>query len=119
MSTTTRLRLNPTQEILLKRCLNKDGKAQAFFTKEVEKRMNKYVPYLTGNLKDFDKKIKKSQIIYKAPYAKLQFYTNKGLGREGTSLGGLRGKRWDKRMWIKEGNETVKSVAKFVGGRSK
>lgn len=77
------------------------------------------VPYKTGRLKDMMVEIQTSKVIYKAPYARKQYYTNKGLGKQGTSLGGLRGKFWDKRMWNDRGNEIVKSVAQFVGGRAK
>lgn len=119
MATTCKLQMDPTQKILLKRYLNKNGKAQAFFTKTCEKHMNKYVPFLTGNLKDGECSIKKTKIIYAAPYARKQFYTNQGKGNNGTSFGGLRGKRWDKRMMSSEGNTIVKEVANFVGGRAK
>lgn len=38
-----RIRMDDTGKILLKRALNKDGKAQEFFTKECAKWMNNYV----------------------------------------------------------------------------
>ena len=77
------------------------------------------VPYKTGRLKDMMIEIQTSKVIYKAPYARKQYYTNKGLGKQGNSVGGLRGKFWDKRMWNDRGNDIVKSIAQFVGGRSK
>ena len=77
------------------------------------------VPYKTGRLKDMMVEIQTSKVIYKAPYARKQYYTNKGLGKQGNSVGGLRGKFWDKRMWNDRGNDIVKSIAQFVGGRSK
>ena len=49
---TTRLVMQPTQKILLKRKLNRNGAAQVFFTKECAKEFNNYVPFLTGRLKD-------------------------------------------------------------------
>ena len=119
MAARVRIKMDDTGRILLKRALNKDGKAQEKFTKEVAKYSNNYVPYQTGRLKDMMVEIKTSKIIYNAPYAKKQYYTNKGNGKQGTSLGGLRGKMWDRRMWQDKGNEIVKSIAQFVGGRSK
>lgn len=119
MATTVRIQMDNTQKILLKRSLNKDGQAQEFFTKECAKWMNNYVPYKGGRLKDKMVEIKTSKVIYHAPYAKKQYYTNKGLGKQGEGNGGLRGKYWDKRMWNDRGNGIVKSVAQFVGGRSK
>lgn len=114
-----RIKMDPTQKILLKRSLNKDGKAQVFFTKECEKAFNNFVPYDTGRLKDMMVTLKTSSIIYSAPYAKKQYYSNRGLGKQGTSNGGIRGKYWDKRGWISKGDNIVKSVADFVGGKAK
>lgn len=106
------LEMDSTQKILLKRCLEKDGKAQKFFTSEVARLCDPYVPYASGNLKS-NKKVGASYIHYKSDYAAKQYYTNKG-GHNGA----LRGKQWDVRMWADRGNEIVKSVAKFVGGRT-
>lgn len=119
MATKVRLQLDPTQKILLKRALNENGKGQQYFTKQVAKYANNYTPYLTGRLKDIDVEIQTSKIIYSAPYAKKQYYTNAGMGKQGTSLGGLRGSYWDKRCWQQRGNEIVKSVAQYCGVRAK
>ena len=77
------------------------------------------VPYKTGRLKDIMVEIETSKVIYNAPYARKQYYTNKGLGKQGENSGGKRGKYWDKRMWNDRGNDIVKSIAQFVGGRTK
>lgn len=114
-----KLKMDDTQKVLLKRHLNKNGDAQVKFTKEVAKECNNYIPYSTGRLKDMMVVIQPTKIIYNAPYARRQFYNNKGNGRGGTVGGGLRGKRWDKRCWIDHGDKIVKSIADFVGGRSK
>ena len=119
MAARVRIKMDDTGRILLKRALNKDGQAQERFTKECAKWMNNYVPFQSGRLKDMMVEIKTSKVIYNAPYAKKQYYTNKGNGKQGTSLGGLRGKFWDKRMWSDKGNDIVKAIAQFVGGRSK
>lgn len=114
-----KLLLNSEQEILLKRNLNKNGKGQQFFTRECAKAMNPYVPFKTGVLKDINVVIGVDSINYYSPYAARQYYTNKGLGKEGTSLGGLRGKMWDRRCWSAHGKEIVKKTAEFCGGRAK
>lgn len=119
MATKVRVEMNDTQKILLKRYLNKNGEAQMRFSKECAKWMNNYIPFFTGRLKDWNVQVNKNNVTYNAPYARKQYYTNKGMGKQGTSLGGLRGKMWDKRMWNDRGNEIVKSIAQFVGGRSK
>lgn len=114
-----KLKMDDTQKILLKRHLNKNGEAQVKFTKEVAKEFNNYIPYDTGRLKDMMVELQSSKIIYNAPYARQQFYNNKGKGKQGLNQGGLRGKRWDRRCWINRGDEIINSVAKFCGGRSK
>jgi len=119
MATKVKIQMDDTQKILLKRYLNKDGQAQIKFTRECAKWMNNYVPYDTGRLKDMDVEIATDKVIYHAPYARKQYYTNKGMGKQGCSLGGLRGKMWDRRAWSNHGNDIVKSVAQFVGGRSR
>lgn len=119
MATTVKIQMNDTQKILLKRALNKNGQAQIKFTKEVAKQCNNYVPFKTGRLKDMMIELQDSKIIYNAPYAAKQYYANKGMGKQGTSIGGLRGKFWDKRMWSDKGDSIVKTIADFVGGRSK
>lgn len=111
------IEMQPTQKILLKRYLNNNGSAQAKFSKECAKWMNNYVPYLTGRLKDMNVVVNKNNVTYEAPYARKQFYTNKGNGRQGLNKGGLRGKRWDKRAWADKGDEIVKTISEFVGGR--
>ena len=119
MATKVRLQLDPTQKILLKRAINENGKAQQYFTKQVAKYMNNYVPYDTGNLKDITCTVKTKQIIFNAPYSRKVYYTNKGNGKQGTSHGGLRGSYFDRRMWNQRGDEIVKSVAQYCGVRAK
>ena len=119
MATNVKVEINPTQQILLKRYLGKNGKAQVEFTKLVALNSDKYIPFKTGRLKNMMITIDTDKITYNAPYAAKQYYTNKGEGRGGESVGGLRGKRWDRRMWISNGDKIVQSIAEFVGGRSK
>ena len=117
--TTVRLKLDPTQKILLKRGLNKNGRGQVFFTKECAKEFNTYTPFKTGRLKDMDITIGVDYISYNAPYAKKQYYSNSGNGIGGINRGGLRGKRWDKRCWVNKGSEIVERTARFCGGHGK
>lgn len=114
MATTVKIQIDKTEKILLKRYLNKNGQAQVEFTKEVAKECNNYVPFLTGRLKDMSVELKTDKIIYNAPYATKQYYTNKGGNR-----GSLRGKYWDKRMWSDKGDRIVQTIADFAGGRTR
>lgn len=110
METHITINIDPVQKILLKRGLNKDGRCQQFFTSEVARLSDAYVPMDTGMLKN-TRVIRKDSITYVQPYARKQYYENKGRG--------LRGKEWDKRMWAARGNEIVQSVAKMAGGKAK
>ncbi|MBO0559004.1 capsid protein [Clostridium botulinum] len=114
MATTVKIQIDKTEKILLKRYLNKNGQAQVEFTKEVAKNCNNYIPFLTGRLKDESVQLKTDKIIWSAPYAKKQYYLNKGGNR-----GALRGKYWDKRMWSDKGDRIVQTIADFAGGRTR
>lgn len=109
MSVKIKLDLDPTQEILLRRGLNEGGEVQQFFTSEIARHCDSYVPMDTGMLKN-TKQIDTDSITYPQPYAQKQYYENKG--------NGLRGQAWDKRMMADRGNEIVEAVAKKAGGKS-
>ena len=55
--------------------------------------------------------------MYKAYYAKKQYYTNAGMGYQGEALGGLRGKQWCNRMKADRMSDLTKDIAKYVGGK--
>ena len=103
-----KVKLDPAQKILMKRSLEKNGKAQRFFTAEVRRQCDPYVPKRNGVMKNSAIETTDS-IIYPQPYSRRQYYENNGQG--------LRGKLWDQRMWADKGDRIVQSVAKFTGGR--
>lgn len=86
------------------------NEAQIFFTNEVARLSDPYIPMDTGTLKN-SKYIKKDSITYNTPYARRQYYEHKGSG--------LRGREWDKRMLSDRGTELFESVAKKIGGKVK
>lgn len=110
MSVKVKIEMTPTQEILLKRTLNKDGGVQQFFTHEVRRQCDPYVPMDNGPLKNTAQEYS-DKIVYPQPYAQKQYYENKG--------NGLRGQVWDKRMWSDRGDEIVEAVARKAGGKAK
>lgn len=77
-----RLQIDPVDRILLKRNLNKNGKGQQFFTHEVRRLSDPYVPFLTGVLKNTATETVGS-ITYNTPYARRQYYENRGTGLRG------------------------------------
>ena len=110
MGTKIRLEIDPTDKILLKRSLNKNGNGQRFFNHEVRRLSDPYVPFLTGTLKNTATE-ETSRIINNTPYARRQYYENKG--------NGLRGSHWTERMWADRGKEIVQATAAYCGGKAK
>lgn len=124
MGTNIKLQIDSADKILLKRSLNKNGKGQKFFTHEVRRLSDPYVPFLNGPLKNTAQELT-NRIEYVQPYARRQYYENQGTGRQGTvkrsehNYKCLRGKRWTERCWADRGKEIVQSVAKYCGGKAK
>lgn len=110
--------MDPTQKILLKRSLNKNGGAQKFFTSEMQRVMRPYVPVLNNKLRG-SSVIKGTCIEFNTPYARRQFYENQGNGTEGMNKGGRAGSQWSQRAWADNGDAVVESVADYVGGKAK
>lgn len=113
-TTRVRIKMDSNQEILLKRHLNKNGDVQRAFTRSVRRRSDKYTPFLTGALKNTAKE-SESSITYVVPYARKNYFANRGRGFQGTSYGGLRGRDWTNRMWAAEGDEVISELAKIAG----
>ncbi len=110
MGTNIKLKIDPADKILLKRNLNRNGKGQQFFTHEVRRLSDPYVPFLSGTLKNTAQELT-NRIEYVQPYAKRQYYENRG--------NGLRGSHWTERMWADRGKEIIQSVAAYCGGKTK
>lgn len=110
MAANVRISIDPADQILLRRKLNKNGDGQRFFTHEVRRLADDYVPRLNGDLKDTAIE-QTSRITYGQPYARRQYYENGGKG--------LRGKAWDRRMWVDHGRKIVKATANYCGGKAK
>lgn len=109
MAARIKLEMDSADRILLKRKLNKNGEGQRFFTHQVRAFSDPYVPFLNGPLKNTAQELV-TRIEYVQPYARRQFYENRG--------NGLRGKEWTPRMWADRGKEIVEATAKFCGGRA-
>ena len=85
--------------------MQKGGSAQLFLSNECFRRMEKYVPWDTGNLAT-TVTVRPGSVTYEQPYAHRQHTTNKGKG--------LRGKYWDQKMLSAEKPLLVNDVAKYV-----
>lgn len=92
-------------QIIDKFGMQPNGTAELFLANTCFRRMEKYVPWRTGNLAT-TATIKPGKVIYEQPYAHIQFVSNKGKGR--------RGKRWDLAVQNNETHLIAKEVEAFV-----
>ncbi|WP_303820963.1 minor capsid protein [Ruminococcus flavefaciens] len=95
------LHVAPENVLLAKRKLGKGGAAQKFVDSEVLRCSDKYVPMDTSMLKKSGTTstvVGSGMVHWDTPYAKPNYYKNRGRGKQGTAKGGLRGKLWFERM---------------------
>lgn len=85
--------------------MQKDGSSQLFLANTCFRRMSKYVPKDTGALMT-TVTVRAGSVTYEQPYARKQFYTNKGKG--------IRGKRWDLAVKNNESKQIAKEVENYV-----
>lgn len=96
-------------------------KAQEKFVELVKEKSDSYVPWDTGDLRK-EVEAKKDMLIYQPhhggskSYAARNYYTNRGMGKEGKSNGGKRGPKWDEAMWADCKDEIVREIANILGG---
>ena len=105
-----RLILKPVEEILEKRGLEPGGRVQKYIDDAVIRLCEPYVPFDTGALKESPYTCSppgEGRVVYGVPYARRQYYENKGDG-------GLRGARWFERMKADHLDEIVRGAAEIV-----
>ena len=118
------IKLNPPEQIINRLGMDEGGRVQRFFTSEVARLCDPYVPMDTGVLKR-NKEVADTYVHYVSPYAAKQYYTNEGkeMKRGGKvsrgiyetrKFNGLRGKYWDKRMMADKGDQLVQSVENYA-----
>ena len=113
-------RINPASKILGDRGLGRGGRVQQFVDSEVLRLTDPYVPVQTGALKKSGitgTVVGSGEVVYKAPHARRNYYTNRGRGKQGTQKGGLRGRYWFARMKADHGGEIIAGAKKIAGGK--
>lgn len=140
---TVKIDVSDAATILENHGLNPGGRVQAFFTSEVMRKADPYVPFLAGALRDSARISEdKCAIIYDTPYARYHWFgklmvdpvTGKGafysptygfwsrrhvdkvLTNKDLNYNGapLRGPRWVERCWINEKENIIKSTEAFM-----
>lgn len=100
------------QKAISRRGLEVQGRVQRFIDSEVLRLTEPYVPRLTGaliNSGTINTRVGSGQVIYKTPYARRQYYENKGSGR--------RGKQWFERMKANHVGEILQGAARIAGAK--
>lgn len=114
------VRIKTAEELLRARGIEKGGRVQKKVDSEVLRYVDKYVPMRSGFLKNCAKLasvIGSGLIKYTAPYAKSQYYGNRGFGNQGTARNGLRGRLWFERMKAVYKDIILEAAARMAGGR--
>lgn len=92
-------------------------RVQVFIDNEVLRKCDLYVPMDTGMLKKsgiLGTVVGSGEVIYIAPYARIQYYNNKGTGNNNKS--GLRGPYWFERMKADHKNQIFEDAKKKLEG---
>lgn len=118
--TSFKLHFNTLDKVLKSRNLEINGAVQKYVDSEVIRLTDPYVPMDTGALKKsapLGTKIGSGTVIYNSVYAKRQYYTNAGRGKQGTSKGGLRGKYFFERMKADHLKDIIAGAKNKAGGK--
>ena len=87
-----------------------NGSAQKRFTNRVRRYCDPFVPLDSGTLKNSAREFT-DRIEYITPYAKKQYYENKGTGQ--------RGSYWNRRMMAAKGRALLDETAADIGGKAR
>lgn len=146
---TVDVKFNGAEAILKDKGLDEGGKVQRFFTSEVMRVSNPYLPFKAGALQASARETEKGDgIIYDTPYARYHWHgklmvdpiTKKGAfynpktgrfwSRPNTPKeltdrdlkyrgAPMRGPHWVERAWIDHGDEVIKATQAYMGGNNK
>lgn len=112
MDLKTKFTLLELNILLSKRNLEEKGKVQQYIDSEVLKLTDPYVPMDSGELKRSGTrhtKIGSGNVVYKTPYARRQYFNNKGSG--------LRGRQWFHRMAIDNKDSILRGAINKAGAK--
>lgn len=98
--------------VIQKRGLQSGGLVQQIIDSEILRLCDPYVPFDTGMLKDsgiLSTDIGSGVVVYDTPYARRQYYENKGSG--------MRGRLWFERMKADHRDDILRTAAQAAGGK--
>lgn len=114
------LRIAPGNELLARRGLQKGGRVQKYIDSEVLRCCDPYVPMQSGKLKESGTTstvVGSGMVHYNTPYARKNYYDNKGMGKQGLNRGGKRGRWWFERMKTDHLPGILKGVKRIAGAK--
>lgn len=112
LSFETKFLIKETQKLIAKRGIEVGGEVQKYIDSEVLRLTDPYVPFDSGKLKEsgtIHTKIGSGNVVYKTPYARRQYFENKGKG--------LRGRQWFHRMKADHRDTILRGAAKKAGAK--
>lgn len=127
MTTKIELKMNPVNQILQAKGLDSNGDVQKYLTHEINRRIGRYMPHLTGVLETKLKHVVSStRIKIDGPYAGYQYYGVVMVGNPpkiptGRSLNYTKtfnpkaGPFWDRRLMQDEGKQVLADLQKYIG----
>lgn len=114
------LQVAPQNELLVRRGLQKGGRVQQYIDSEVLRCGDSYVPMQTGKLKQSgitSTVVGSGMVHYNTPYARKNYYDNKGMGNQCLNRGGKRGRLWFERMKPDHLPGILKGVKRIAGAK--
>ncbi len=118
--------MRPVAQILESHGVGKNGHVQRFLTNTINRRITRYMPFLTGTLATKLKYVKSAtKIEVLGPYAKYQYYGKLMVGPPPKILTDiplnytktkhpLAGPFWDRRLMQAEGKAIANEVNKYI-----
>ena len=106
------IKIEDVNKLLKNRGIEEKGRVQKYIDSEVLRLSDPYVPFIDGGLKGSGIRattIGSGKVKYNTPYARRQYFENKG--------NGLRGKQWFERMKADRKQEILKGAAEIAGGK--
>lgn len=126
MKTTIRVSMKPVNMILAQLGVDKNGDVQQFVTDSIDRRITRYMPFLSGNLSTKLKHVKSAtEIEVLGPYARYQYFgkamtgiaprvvTDKNL-RYTKTFNTNAGPFWDVRLMAEEGDQIAAEAQEYA-----
>ena len=120
------VKMHPTPQIIRDKGMDKYGRVQMFHTMNINRRIGKYMPHLTGTLETKLKRVQDStHILVEGPYARYQYYgkvmvgpppktvTDKDLTYTKT-FNPLAGPFWDRRLYAAESEQIARETSNYL-----